>query len=334
MSKVIKWGIMSTAKIGQGYLIPAIMDAVDNEVVAISSNSLDKAQDVAARFNIPKAYGSYEEMLKDTDMDAVYIPLPNHLHAEWVKKAAEAGKHILCEKPAALNAAEAEDMIEFCKQKNVVFMEAFMYQFHPQHQRVKDIIASGEIGEVKVMRSAFAFYMDPSQWGTNIRTKQEMGGGSVYDVGSYCVNAIRDILGSEPAKVFAQASMHATHQIDMLTTCMMEMKNGTRAIFDSSFEASFNAQYEVVGTKGIIEAPRAFRADIHNGEAILIIKDANGVRREEKLQGHPYTLEVEHIAACIREGKEPVYSGSQTISNMKAIDAVYESIKKGIVVEL
>lgn len=334
MSKVIKWGIMSTAAIGQSALIPAIMDAFDNEVAAISSSSLEKAKDVAAKFNIPKAYGSYEEMLKDSDIDAVYIPLPNHLHAEWVKKAAEAGKHILCEKPAALNAEEAKGMIEFCKQKNVVFMEAFMYQFHPQHQRVKDIIASGEIGEVKIMRSAFAFYMNPSDRGINIRTKPDMGGGSVYDVGSYCLNAIRDILDSEPVKIFAQAQIDPTHEIDMLTTGVIEMKNGARAVFDSSFDASFNAGYEVVGTKGIIEVPRAFRADIHEGEGIIIIKDANSVVRKEIIQGHQYTLEVEHFAECIREGKDPVYSGEKTIQNMKAIDAVYESIKSGAIVKL
>lgn len=334
MSKVIKWGIISTAAIGQGALIPAIIDAVDNEVVAISSSNIEKAKDVASKFNIPKAYGSYEEMLNDPDIDAVYIPLPNHLHSEWVKKAAKAGKHILCEKPAALNAEEAKDMIEFCKEKNVIFMEAFMYQFHPQHQRVKDIIASGEIGEVKVMRSGFAFYMDPSERDANIRTKLEMGGGSVYDVGSYCLNAIRDILDSEPAKIFAQAEIHPTYKIDMLTTGVIELKNGVRAVFDSSFDASFNAGYEVVGTKGIIEAPRAFRSDMHNGEGIIIIKDENGVVREEKIQGHHYTLQVEHFAECIREGKEPVYSGDKTIQNMKAIDAVYESIKKGTVVEL
>jgi xylose dehydrogenase (NAD/NADP) len=334
MSKLIKWGIMSTAAIGQSALIPAIVAAADNEVVAISSSSIEKAQGVASKFNIPKAYGSYKEMLHDSEIDAVYIPLPNHLHSEWVKKAADAGKHILCEKPAALNAEEAIDMIDFCKKKNVVFMEAFMYQFHPQHQRVKDIIAAGEIGEMKIMRSSFTFYMNPDDRGTNIRTKLEMGGGSVYDVGSYCLNAIRDILNSEPAKIFAQAEIDPIHQIDMVTTSVIELKNGVRAVFDSSFDASFNAGYVIVGTKGMIEAPRAFRADIHNGEGIIIVKEKNGVIREEKIIGHQYTLQVEHFADCIREGKEPIYTGNKTIQNMKAIDAVYESIKKGAVIEL
>lgn len=158
MTTFVRWRILSTAKIAQDELLPAYMDAANAKVVAIASSNR-KVKEIASKFRSPKIYESYDELLEDPGIDAVYIPLPNALHSYWVKRAAEKGKHELCQKPAALTAKEAEEMIEVCKKNNVMFMEAFMYQFHPRHQRVKEIIASGEIGESKLMKVSLSFYL-------------------------------------------------------------------------------------------------------------------------------------------------------------------------------
>lgn len=335
MSKSVRWGILSTAKIAQEAVIPAIVEAQIAEVIAIASNS-GKAKEVASRFNIPKAYESYEELLNDPEIDAVYIPLPNSLHAEWTIKAANEGKHVLCEKPAALTEQELKEMVEACERNRVVFMEAFMYQFHPQHKRVKEILSSGEIGDVKLMRASFSYYMDPQEREKNIRMNRALGGGSLYDVGCYCLHALRNILDTEPVKIYAEAVIDPDHQVDLLVNGVCELANGVKGVFDCSFDMVLRNKYEIVGTKGVIEVPGAFRPDlISPDEAGLIrITDSEGNTREEKIPGRQYVLEVEHFSQCVLEGKKPLYTGKSSLFNMRAIDACYESIRSGKAIEL
>src|SRR5690625_2330163 len=184
--KKIKWGIISTARIGITQLIPAIKRSTNAEVVAIATQSdINKATLIAEQFQIEKVYNSYEKLLNDPNIDAVYIPLPNHLHKEWAIKAAQKGKHILCEKPAALTTEEVYEIKKACEENNVLFMEAFMYYFHPQHNRVKEIIDTGEIGEVTFMQAGFSFYLAEERRAHNIRMSGEKGGGSIYDIGCY-----------------------------------------------------------------------------------------------------------------------------------------------------
>ncbi|MUV37011.1 Trans-1,2-dihydrobenzene-1,2-diol dehydrogenase [Lentibacillus sp. JNUCC-1] len=200
----IQWGILSTANIAQKALIPAIQRAKNAEVTAIASGSdAGKARAVAEKFEIPKTHDRYEALLEDPDIQAVYIPLPNHLHKKWVIEAAKAGKHILCEKPIGLDEEEAREMQRVCEENGVLLMEAFMYHFHPQHERVKEIMASGEIGDVRYMRAAFSFFIGNKA--DNIRMHREKGGGCMYDVGSYGVHSIRNILGkSRRQSMFTQ----------------------------------------------------------------------------------------------------------------------------------
>lgn len=323
--KTVHLGILGTAKIAQTQLIPAIKRSRNTEVVAIASRS-EKVHEIAEKLEIPKAYESYEALLNDPEIDVIYIPLPNHLHKEWITRAAQAGKHVLSEKPVTLTADEAKEVVAVCKENNVLFMEAFMYQFHPQHQRVRNILISGEIGEIKMMKASFSFYMDPSERVKNIRMDAAKGGGSIYDIGCYCIHSIRNILQTEPKEIRVQAQIDKEQNIDLSSFVYMKMVNGVPTIFDCSFDMNFRHEYEIIGTKGRIKVPRAYRPDNYGGEGHIIIEKENE-QRVEKLIADQYAIEVEHFSECVIEGKNPSYSVENTIKNMEAIEACYKSIQ-------
>ncbi|KYG34209.1 Gfo/Idh/MocA family protein [Priestia endophytica] len=331
MTKHVRWGILSTAQIAQDELLPAFRDATNAKVVAIASTN-DKVKHIASKFDIPKIYGSYDELLEDSGIDAVYIPLPNSLHSQWVKRAAEKGKHILCEKPAVLNTREAEEVIETCKKNNVMFMEAFMYQFHPQHQRVKEILISGEIGEVNIMKVSLSFYLENQN--ENIRMRQELGGGSLYDVGCYCIHSIRNILNTEPNRIFASQQKDVKGQVDMSVVCFMELDNGMTAVFDAAMDRAQIDYYEIIGTKGSIRVPKAFIPQMYNGEAQIIVNTTDGAYREEKVLGHQYILEVEYFSQCVLNGEISRSMMEDTIENVKVIEACFKSIEKETFIDI
>lgn len=321
----IRWGVLSTAAIGRTQVIPAICRSDNAEIIAIASRT-EKVHAAARELKIPKAYESYEELLDDPDIDAVYIPLPNHLHKEWVIRSAQKGKHILCEKPMALNRAESEEMIAVCREHGVKLMEAFMYQLHPQHARVKEIIASGEIGEIKLMKSSHSFYLQNRS--TDIRMDAAMGGGSIYDVGCYSIQAIRHITESEPVEIMAQGRIDPEKGIDLTGIVQMKMSNGVHALFDCSFDMVSRNEYEVVGTEGSIRVPFAFRPDT-NGHIGTVVIQKGGVTREEKIAGDIYRLEIEHFSNAIRTDSVPIITGDSTSKNMRVIDACYKSLRTG-----
>lgn len=325
MSKV-RWGILSTANIAQKALIPAFLRADNAEVVAIASGSdIKKADVIAERFDIPTTYDSYDKLLDDRNIDAVYIPLPNHLHKEWVIKAAKNGKHILCEKPAAIHANDVLEMKAVCEEQGVLFMEAFMYYFHPQHDRVKEIVDSGEIGDVTFMRASFSFCLTDKK---NIRMSKEKGGGSIYDIGCYGIHSIRNVLRAEPESVYVHGVMDSTYNVETDAVGYMTFPDGVRAVFDSSFNMTNRSEYEVIGTSGRITVPRAYRPDQKGGDGLVIIETA-GVERTETVNGDQYRNQVEHISQTILEGnKKLLHDLENTIKNMRVIDACYESIEK------
>lgn len=326
----VRWGVLSTADIAQTQVIPAIMRSCNAEVVGIASRS-DKAKAAASNLSIPKYYDSYEKLLRDEEIEAVYIPLPNHLHKEWVMEAAKHGKHVLVEKPASLTAADTKEMVEFCDGKNVKFMEAFMYQFHPQHSRVQEVITSGEIGEVKYMRASFSFYLGDRE--ENIRMKKEMGGGSLYDIGCYCIHAIRNILQSEPIEVEAHGELDPQTGVDLSVIVYMRLENGVKAVIECSFDMAFRQEYEVVGTKGRVTVPRAYRPDINGGEGLIIVQSERG-DRTETITADQYKNEIEHFSAAIIGNSQPSYLVENTLQNMRVIDACYESIESRLAVTL
>lgn len=328
----LRWGVLSTAKIGQEQVIPAIQRSSNGEVVAIASRKLEKAQEVADKWAIPKAYDSYDALLKDEQIDAVYIPLPNSMHRQWMIEAANFKKHVLCEKPVALNNGELLEMIETAKQNKITFMEAFMYQFHPQHQKVKKLISNGEIGEIVMMRASFSFYLDNDQ---NIRLQNHLGGGAMYDVGCYTLHAIRNILSDEPISVYASSTKKGESQVDTTMTGVLTFHDGKLGVFDTSFDTINRQSYEVVGSKGTITVTTAFRPDENENMAgELVLKKEGQTPVTHKEAGDQYKLMVENFASYVLEQKPLAYNVEEMKKQMAILDAVYQSSRENKVIKL
>jgi predicted dehydrogenase len=330
----VRIGVLGAANIARKVVIPSIVRAKGVELAAIASEST-RATDFLAETDLRTAEGAplrdvvractYEELLADETVDAVYIPLPNHLHAPWSKRAADAGKHVLCEKPAARTRAEAQDAIEHCVAAGVVWMEAFMYRFHPQWQLVFERLRAGSIGDLRLARSLFTFTVTSPQ---NVRRRPELGGGSLYDVGYYCVNASRWAMGAEP--VAAQASMSLGPEgIDEEFAGLLDFGGGRLALFASSFTQPYRHEVELLGTAGRIRVPDAF---VNGSDPVTVeIEDASGTWERIEVPGDDeYRLEVEDFADCVRSGRQPqIVSHEDTLANMAAIDALYEAARSG-----
>ena len=321
-------GVLGAANIARKVVIPAILRADGVELAAIGTESGRGAEFVAeAGLNVRAC--SYAELLADPEVDAVYIPLPNHLHAEWSMRAADAGKHVLCEKPAARTAAEAAELIDHCVAQGVIWMEAFMYRFHPQWSLVLDRLQGGAIGELRTVLSLFTFTVrDPE----NIRRRPEVGGGSLYDVGYYCVNAARWFIGREPIAVAAR--MHLSPEgVDEEFQGILDFGLGQSAQITSSFCQPFRHEVELLGTAGRILVPTAF---VNRSDPLWFeVEDADGNRERVNTPGDDeYRLEVEYFAGCVRAGCQPKsVSHGDTLGNMKTIDALYEAARSGHIVE-
>ncbi|MDD9269758.1 Gfo/Idh/MocA family protein [Paenibacillus sp. GCM10023248] len=322
----LRWGILGCAKIAIRACIPGIQQSETGVVSAIASRNLQKSQETAEQLGIPKAYGSYEELIADPDIDALYIPLPNHLHKEWTIRAAEAGKHVLCEKPAALTAAEAEEMVAACEKAGVQFAEAFMYRHHPRFERIKQIIDSGEIGDIRGIHGAFTFSNPGDK--TNVRYKREWGGGSLYDVGCYPISAARMILGREPEAVTTHAFFSPEHDdVDMMMSGLVEFSGNVALTFDCGMWAGFRNTLEIVGATGRIEVPSAFVTPTEESGHFIV--HAGGERRVENAPFlNQYSLEVDDLAYAAWGKKAPNYAAGDAILNMKVLDACLQSARE------
>jgi len=320
----LRFGVIGTANIGRFEVIPAIQCSNNSKVVAVASRDKQKAFDFAAAFGIPRSYGSYEALLDDPGVDALYIPLPNSLHREWAIKGAEAGKHILCEKPLALNAAECAEMADAAERNGVKLMEAFMYRFHPRTEKVIELIQSGAIGDLRLIHAAFTFRVSNP---ADIRLQPALGGGSLMDVGSYCVNLSRTLTGAEPVEVQAYARWGETG-IDEQMVGTLRFANDLFAQFDGAFTAERRECYQAVGSKGYLDVPKAFLP----GTADTEIYQREG-RRCEVLYTIPganeYQLMVEHFADCVRNDRPLRYPPLEAAANMRVIEALYHSARNG-----
>jgi D-xylose 1-dehydrogenase (NADP+, D-xylono-1,5-lactone-forming) len=326
----LRLGVLGAANIARKVVIPALLRAEGVELVAIGSESARGAEVVAEAGLDDVQVCSYEELVADAGVDAVYVPLPNHLHAEWSMRAADAGKHVLCEKPAARTAAETAQMIDHCVSRGVVWMEAFMYRFHPQWQLVFERLRAGTIGELHAVRSLFTFTVRDPQ---NIRRRPEAGGGSLYDVGYYCVNAARWLVGREP--VAAAARLHLGPEgVDDEFHGILDFGSGQIAQIASSFSQPYRHEVELLGSEGRILVPTAF---VNRSDPLWFeVEDASGTRERIETPGDDeYRLEVEYFASCVRAGRQPeVVSHADTLGNMRAVDALYESARTGRTVDL
>ena len=318
----VRWGVLGCAAFARSTAIPAMQRGINVELTGIASRSKEKADAFADEFGFARSYGSYEDLLADPDIEAVYNPLPNGMHAEWTMKAAEAGKHSLVEKPFATSLADAELVSDTVKRRGVKVMEAFMWRFHPMHLRVRHLIRDGKIGPVRFVRTAFTFTI---QRAANVRLDKGLAGGGLMDVGCYCVSEARFLFDAEPVRVFARADYDEEYRVDMLACGVLEFPNG-RATFDTGFELPFRCDYEVVGSKGRIICPNA----ILPGETGEITIECDGSQVKESFPGvNQWTLEFEHLSQCISEGTPLAYDTTDAVKQQRVIDAIYRSTRSG-----
>ena len=322
----LRWGILSTANIGTEKVIPGIQGATNSEVVAIGSRDGALARKVADRLGIERAHGSYEALLGDPDVDAVYIPLPNHLHAEWTIAAARAGKHILCEKPLAMTAADAERMAEVCAAEGVQLMEAFMYRLHPSWVAVRELVASGRIGRLTAVQSWFSYFNDDP---ANIRNIREVGGGALYDVGCYNVNLSRMLFGAEPSHVSATITRDPVSGVDTTTSAILEFESGV-ATFTCSTRSENDQRVHVYGTDGRISIGIPFNIPPDRPTEVYVTAggDPPVAPATETLTfatADPYTVEAERFAAAILDGRPVPVEPADAVANLRVIERIFEA---------
>lgn len=318
----LSWGILGCAAIAD-LIIPAIRQSETGELTAIASRSADKAAAAARKAGIPRHYGSYEALLADPDIQAVYIPLPNDLHREWVVRAAEAGKHVLCEKPFALNAREAADMAEAGRRCGVAIAEGFMYRHHPRYQRAIELLRSGLIGEIRSLRAAFTF--DLSGRGDDIRFKAEAGGGSLYDDGCYVISGARLLLQAEPEAVTVHSMYSPGHGgVDMMNTALLEFPGGVGAVLEFGMWCDGRNVIEVLGSRGSLIMPDAFYYDPPASARLVV--NAGGKRTEETFPAMDhYRREIDDFGRAVLDGRAPLYGTDDAVANMRVLDACRRS---------
>jgi predicted dehydrogenase len=324
MSKV-HWGCLSTSKFAQTKIIPAVKGCQHAEFTAIASRNPQSAEDAAARHGIAQAYGSYEELLADDKVDAVYNPMPNHMHVEWSIKALEAGKHVLCEKPIGLSSAEGRRLVEAAKQHPTLkVMEGFMYRLHPQWQRAKQLADAGEIGRLRTIHSFFSYSnMDPN----NIRNKAEIGGGGMMDIGCYNVSLSRFLFGAEPTRVLGLAEFDPDFKTDRLASGILQFEGGT-ATFTCSTQLSPYQRVNIFGTEGRIEIEIPFNAPPDKPCRMWVQR---GTEIEEISFDicDQYTIEFDLFSLAVLGDTAVPTPLEDAVANMKVIEAVFESARTG-----
>lgn len=323
-TKKLRWGILSTANIGMGKVTPAIMQSAHSEVVAIASRNSESARKAADKLGIPKAYGSYEELLADPEIDAIYNPLPNHLHVEMTLAANAAGKHVLCEKPIAITAADAMRLRG--ARKDRLIMEAFMVRFHAQWHRARDIARSGELGDIRAVRAVFSYYnVDPN----NVRNKADIGGGGLLDIGCYPVTAGRFFFEAEPRRVVSLVERDPDFGTDRLASVLADFGGGRQLNLLVSTQLVPNQSVEILGTKGRLEIIIPFNAPEGLATALLVdhahALDGSLARREIFPPSNQYTEMAEAFAlAALGQGTLD-YGVEDAIRSMQVLDAIFES---------
>jgi predicted dehydrogenase len=323
----LRWGVLSTASIARNKWIPGVGRSSRSEVVAIGSRDADAAARTARELGIPRAHASYEALLADPDVEAVYIPLPNHLHLEWALAAVRAGKHVLCEKPIALTAADAAVMVEAADAAGVHLMEAFMYRLHPSWLAVRELVASGRIGRLQAVQSWFSYYNDDP---ANIRNIRAAGGGALYDIGCYCVNLSRMLFGSEPLRVEGSVVLDPASGVDVLASGLLDFGGGGVAAFTCSTRTEPDQRVHIYGTEGHVSIGIPFNIPpdrpthvyvTHGGEPPV----APHVERLTFDTVDPYGVEADAFAAAILDGTPLPTQPADAVANMRVIERIVEA---------
>ena len=325
----VKWGVLSTAKIGTQKAIPGMQRGEMCEIAAIASRDAGRAREAAGALGIPKAYSSYEDLLADPEIEAIYNPLPNHLHVPWSARAARAGKHVLCEKPIALNAEEAQTLIEARDAAGVLIQEAFMVRHHPQWRRARQIVRSGEIGDLRAIHGLFSYFNnDPG----NIRNQVDIGGGGVYDIGCYPIVAARYLFEAEPVRAVGLLDRDPRMEVDRLASAMLEFRDG-QAVFSCSTQLVSYQSVQALGTRGRIEIEIPFNAP-PDKPCRLWVDDGSvlggvAAREEVFVVADQYTAQGDEFSRAIRGEGRLEFPLEDAVWNMRTIDAVYRSGRSG-----
>jgi predicted dehydrogenase len=329
MSNKLRWGVLSTAAIGLKKVIPAMQQGQHTRVVAIASRDLAKAQEAATALGIPTAYGSYEELLADPNIDAIYNPLPNHLHVPWTVKAAEAGKHVLCEKPFSLTVAEAESLLAVRSRTGVKIGEAFMIRSFPQWLRLRELLKQGRIGDLRSVVGVFSYFnIDPA----NIRNQVASGGGAVMDIGCYLIHASRYAFANEPTRVVALIERDPQMHTDRLTSAILDFSAG-QSIFTCSTQLVPYQRVHFLGTRGRIEIEIPFNAPIDRPTRLFVDDGGDLSGKTITTETFPvcdqYTLQGDAFSKAILENTEVPVPLEDAIGNMAVIEAIFRSASSG-----
>ncbi len=327
-TKKVRWGILSTANIGMGKVTPAIMQSPHSEVVAIASRNGDSARKAADKLGIARAYGSYEDLLADPEIDAIYNPLPNHLHVEMTLAANAAGKHVLCEKPIAITAEDAKRLRN--ARQDLLIMEAFMVRFHAQWHRAREIARSGELGDIRAVRAVFSYHnVDPN----NVRNKSDIGGGGILDIGCYPVTAGRFFFEAEPKRVVSLVDRDPDFGTDRLASVVADFGGGRQLNLLVSTQMVRNQCLEILGTKGRVEIIIPFNAPEGSATALLVdhahALDGSLARREVFAPSNQYTEMAEAFALAVLGQGTLDYGIEDAIRSMQVLDAIFESERIG-----
>ena len=329
MSEKIRWGILSTANIGVKKVIPGMQRGQFCTVTAIASRDLAKAREAAAALGIPTAYGSYEELVADPNIDAIYNPLPNHLHVPLTIAAAEAGKHVLCEKPLSMDVAEARTLLAVRDRTGVVIGEAFMIRSHPQWLRTRQLIGEGRIGELRAVSAVFSYFNTDS---ANIRNRPETGGGALYDIGCYCIQSARFGFGQEPTRVVGLIDRDPQLGTDRLTSALLDFPAG-HAIFTCSTQLVPWQRVQFLGTRGRIEIEIPFNAPPDRPTRIFVDDGSNlfggGIVTETFPVADQYTLQGDAFSRAVLDGTPPPVTLEEGIANMSVISSIFDSARSG-----
>lgn len=320
----VSWGVLSTADIGLKKVIPAMQSSELSRVTGIASRDSGKAQEAADDLGIEKAYGSYEDLLSDPDIEAVYIPLPNHMHLEWTTAAARAGKHVLCEKPIAMTSDDARRMVEACEKEGVLLMEAFMYRMHPMWHKVVALIDAGAIGDLRSVQTVFSYFNDDP---SNIRNIPEVGGGALYDIGCYAVNTARMLFRSEPTDVKASIRRDDTLGTDIVTSALLDF-DGRHSTFVCSTQMEPDQRVVVYGTTGRIVVEIPYNIPPDRPTRVLEISGGEppvnpGTEVHEIPTADPYAVQADDFSTAIRTGDAVPVPPEDAVANMEVIERIF-----------
>lgn len=322
----VRWGVLGVASIFERRMAPAFASAENAEIVALASRSRDRAEAAAERFSIARAFGAYDDLLADPRVEAVYIPLPNHLHVEWTLAALAAGKHVLCDKPLSPVFADAQQCAQAAQSSGLRLMEGFMHRHHPQHARAAEIAQSGALGDIVHFRGAFTYAAEARHKST-YRFDASAGGGALLDVGVYPLNTARLLFGSEPESVIAAQVLDPQGSgVEVRVIATLNFPGGRTAVIEGGFDQTFTIRYDLVGSVGVVSSERAYQPG--DGPVTLSLRTGDDVRTETIPGTNHYVREIEHFGQCVRDPEKPLWPGEDGLAQARVVEAVRRSLRE------